>query len=241
MPCISDLDSSWQESSVFPTAERSESRAPSWTTNITEYQFPCTQHSSTWPPRIPPPPPHARVPPPTIGRIAMHSPWSIPTPLTRASPASSSRNSGPPASPTPTLVLAVDVEHVFCAPNHASRERHAQGTAAGRGYRMGFGRGNAPQTENWPRGGQQRPSETVATIHPDVARAHGACAPWPTPTAVRAGANYAPAQTAVFASLRPPEGGASPPPCSNVRSHTGDKKGQQGEELFRLMMEEKPA
>ena len=28
---------------------------------------------------------------------------------------------------------------------------------------------------------------------------------------------------------------------SNVRSHTGDKRGQQGEELFRLMMEEKPA
>ena len=94
------------------------------------------------------PPAHAR----THSQLVMCWPCSIPTPLTRTSPASSSRNSGPPASPTATPVLAVKDALNICARSHASRERHAQGTAAGRGYRVGLRRGNGPDGRRRPRG-----------------------------------------------------------------------------------------
>ena len=151
----------------------------------------------------------------------MHSPWSIPTPLTRAFPASSSRNSGPPASPTATPVLAVKDELNRCARSHASRERHAQGTAAGRGYPVGLRRGSAPDGRRRPRGCRWPTRPTGGPWPSACERGHGACVPRPRPSAVWAGANYARAQTAVFASLRPPPARAWGVTCSNVQSDSG--------------------
>ena len=151
----------------------------------------------------------------------MHYPWSTPTPLTRTSPASSSRNSGPPASPTATPVVAVYDELNVCARSHASRERHAQGTAPGRGYRMGPGRGSGPDGRRRPRGCRQRSSETEASDVSAGELGHGAFAPRPRPSAVRAGSNHEPAQTAVSASPLPPQARAWLVTCSNVQSDSG--------------------
>ena len=135
------------------------------------------RHYSAQPGSFAPPLPHARVPPPMLGRIVMCWPCSIPTPLTRTSPASSSRNSGPPASPTPTLVAEVDVEHVFCAREHASHERHAQGTGADRGVRMGLRRGNVPDGRRRPRGCRWPDRPTGGPSSSFCARRGRSCAP----------------------------------------------------------------
>ena len=134
--------------------------------------------------------------------------------------------SGPPACSTPTLVAAVDDEHVSCAREHASRECHGHQQPRDRGVRMGLGRGNVPDGRHQPRGCRQRSSETEASDLSSCERGHGAFAPRPRPSAVRAGANSARALTAVFASLRPLIGRAGFTPCSNVRSLTGDKRGR---------------
>ena len=144
-----------------------------------------------------------------LGRIAMLSPWSIPTPLTPASPASSSRNSGPPASPTATPVLAVKDELNICARSHASRERHAQGTAAGRGYRVGLRRGNGPDGRRRPRGCRQRPSETAVSSVSARARRGRCRAPRPARPAIWTGANHAPARHPSLRPLRPANGRSS--------------------------------
>ena len=174
------------------------------------------RHYSAQPGSFAPPLPHARVPPPTLGRLAMCWPCSTPTPLTRASPASSSGDSGSPASPTATPVAAVKDELTVCVPNHASRERHAQGTAAGRGYRVGLRRGNGPDGRRRPRGCRQRSSETEASEVAAGATRGRSCAPRLARPAVGTGAKYAPARQPSLRPLRPPEDRGSPPPCSNV-------------------------
>ena len=110
------------------------------------------RHYSAQPGSFALPLPHARVPPPMLGRIVMCWPCSIPTPITLASPASSSGNSGSPASPSAIPELAVVDEHVSCARNHASRERHGHQQVRDRGYRMGPGRGSGPDGRRRPRG-----------------------------------------------------------------------------------------
>ena len=151
----------------------------------------------------------------------MQSPCSIHTPLTRASPASSSGNSGSPASPSAIPELAVVDEHVSCARNHASRERHGHQQVRDRGYRMGPGRGSGPDGRRRPRGCRQRSSETEASDVSAGELGHGAFAPRPRPSAVRAGSNHEPARTAVSASPRPPQARAWLVPCSNARSDSG--------------------
>ena len=110
------------------------------------------RHYSAQPGSFALPIPHARVPPPMLGRIVMCWPCSTPTPLTRSSPASSSGNSGSPASPSAIPELAVVDEHVSCARTDASRERHAHQQPRDRGYRMGPGRGSGPDGRRRPRG-----------------------------------------------------------------------------------------
>ena len=58
-----------------------------------------------------------------------------------------------------------------------------------------------------------RRQATAATMEPSAASGHAARAPRPTRPAVRAGANVRWLRRPLFASLRPPEGGAGPPPC----------------------------
>ena len=142
------------------------------------------RHYSAQPGSFALPLPHARVPPPMLGRIVMCWPCSIPTPLTLASPASSSGNSGSPASPSAIPELAVVEQHVSCARNHASRERHGHQQVRDRGYRMGPGRGSGPDGRRRPRGCRQRSSETEASDLSACVRGHGACAPRLRPSAV---------------------------------------------------------
>ena len=78
------------------------------------------------------------------------------------------------------------------------------GTCAVRGYRMGPGRGSGPDGRRRPRGCRQRSSETEASDVSAGELGHGAFAPRPRPSAVRAGSNHEPAQTAVSASPLPP-------------------------------------
>ena len=179
------------------------------------------RHYSAQPGSFAPPLPHARVPPPTLGRIAMCWPCSTPTPLTRASPASSSGNSGSPASPSAIPELAVVDEHMSCAREHTSHECHGHQQPRDRGVRMGLVRGSVPDGRRRPRGCRWPDRPTGGPWPSACARSGRSRAPWPRPSAVWAGANYAPAQTAVFASLWPPQARAWGVTCSNGQSDSG--------------------
>ena len=179
------------------------------------------RHYSAQPGSIAPPLPHARVPPPMLAHPATRLPRG--TRRCRRSPRATATSgpSGPPACSTPTLVAAVDDEHVSCAREHASRECHGHQQPRDRGVRMGLGRGNVPDGRHQPRGCRQRSSETEASDLSSCVRGHGAFAPRPRPSAVWAGANSPRAQTAVFASLWPPQARAWGVTCSNVQSDSG--------------------
>ena len=164
--------------------------------------------------------PHARIPPPTLARLATRQPRSIRRCRAWSSAAAPSGASGPPASPSPTLVLAAYDEHLVCAPPRKIRRRHRGQQAGDRGVRVGLRRGNGPDGRNRPRGCRLRRRETAATIQPAAASGHAARAPRPTRPAVRAGANVRRLRRPLFASLRPPEGGAGPPPCWRTLKRT---------------------
>ena len=164
--------------------------------------------------------PHAQVPPPTRARLATSQPRSIRRCRAWSSAAAPSGASGPPASPSPTLVLADYDEHANCAPPRKIRRRHAGQQLGDRGVRVGLSRGNGPHTRNRPRGCRQCRQATAATTLPAAASGHAARAPRPTRPAVRAGANVRRLRRPLFASLRPPEGGAGPPPCWRTLKRT---------------------
>ena len=164
---------------------------------------------------------HARVPSPEPACLATSSLSSTPTRLTRPSAPSTSGATGSPASPTATLVVAVHDEHMFCAREHASRERRGHQQPRPPASPVGLSRGSGPDRRHRPRGCRQRPSETAASDMAAGELGHGAFAPRPRPSAVRAGSNHEPAQTAVSASLRPPQARAWFVPCSNARSDSG--------------------
>ena len=160
-------------------------------------------------------------------------PLALAQPRTRHDP--SLRRSHPPLPPrveenevhqllrVPILVLAVYDEHVSCARKHASHERHAHQQPGDRGVRMRLGRGSGPDGRRRPRGCRWAFRPTGGAWPSACERGHGACVPRPRPSAVWAGANYARAQTAVFASLRPPPARAWLVPCSNDNQTVGDK------------------
>ena len=164
--------------------------------------------------------PHARVPPPTLARLATRQPRSTRRCRACASAAAPSGASGPPASPSPTPVVAAYVEHLVCAPPRKIRTRHGSQQLGARGVQVGSGRGNGPDGRNRPRGCRLCRQATAAPIEPSAASGHAARAPRPTRPAVRAGANVRRLRRPLFASLRPPEGGAGPPPCWRTLKRT---------------------
>ena len=157
--------------------------------------------------------PHARVPPPTLARIATRQLRSTRRCRACACAAAPSGAGGPPASPSPSLVVAVYDEHLNCAPPRKIRRRHGGQQWGDRGARVGLSRGNGPDGRNRPRGCRLCRQATAAPIEPSAASGHAARAPRPTRPAVRAGANVRRLRRPLCASLRPPEGGAGPPPC----------------------------
>ena len=120
--------------------------------------------------------PHARVPPPMLGRIVMCWPCSIPTPLTRAAPASSSGDSGSPASRSAVPELAVVDEHMSCAREHTSHECHGHQQPRDRGVRMGLVRGSVPDGRGRPRGCRWLVRPTGGPSSSSCARSGRSCA-----------------------------------------------------------------
>ena len=117
--------------------------------------------------------------------------------------------------------LAVVDEHMSCAREHTSHECHGHQQPRDRGVRMGLVRGSVPDGRRRPRGCRWPDRPTGGPWPSACARSGRSRAPWPRPSAVWAGANYAPAQTAVFASLWPPPARAWGVTWSNGQSDSG--------------------